>query len=121
MNLRQHSNNSSSTSTRSTTVRQSAAAVIGGGGDRSSSNCSDNATTSSSSASKSGSGGGGNLKLISNPLHPDVSPTTTWEAAAGPGSSRQGMTAFDHTYQTIGDVFQQQQHPQVRRYFKLIT
>ena len=120
MNLRQHSNNSSSTSTRSTTVRQSAAAVIGGGGDRSSSNCSDNATTSSSSASKSGSGGG-NLKLISNPLHPDVSPTTTWEAAAGPGSSRQGMTAFDHTYQTIGDVFQQQQHPQVRRYFKLIT
>ena len=38
----------------------------------------------------------GNLKLISNPLHPDVSPTT--------------MTAFDHTYQTIGDVFQQQQH-----------
>ena len=116
MNCRQHSNNSSSTSTRSTTVRHSGAAVMGGGGDRSSSNCSDNATTSSSSASKSGSGGGGgNLKLISNPLHPDVSPTTTWEAAAAAGTSRQGVTAFDHTYQTIGDVFQQQQQPQVRR------
>jgi hypothetical protein len=74
-------------------------------GDRSSSNCSDNATTSSvTSAVKSNS-----IKVVSNPLHhpqSESSPISPWD----PGSRQ--PVVFDHTYQTIGDVFQPLQQPQ---------